>query len=117
MEPPETRYAKSGDVSIAYQVLGKGNLDLVYVPGFVSNLDRYWENPIWVDFFSRITGFSRLILFDKRGTGLSDRVSGVPDLEVRMDDVRAVMDAVGSERAALFGQSARMHLYSVLAQD
>ena len=105
MEPPETRYAKSGDVSIAYQVLGKGNLDLVYVPGFVSNLDRYWENPIWVDFFSRITGFSRLILFDKRGTGLSDRVSGVPDLEVRMDDVRAVMDAVGSERAALFGQS------------
>ena len=105
MEPPETRYAKSGDVSIAYQVLGKGNLDLVYVPGFVSNLDRYWENPIWVDFFSRITGFSRLILFDKRGTGLSDRVSGVPDLEVWMDDVRAVMDAVGSERAALFGQS------------
>ena len=105
MEPPETRYAKSGDVSIAYQVLGKSNLDLVYVPGFVSNLDRYWENPIWFDFFSRIKGFSRLILFDKRGTGLSDRVSGVPDLEVRMDDVRAVMDAVGSERAALFGQS------------
>ena len=105
MEPPETRYAKSGDVSIAYQVLGKSNLDLVYVPGFVSNLDRYWENPIWVDFFSRIKGFSRLILFDKRGTGLSDRVAGVPDLEVRMDDVRAVMDAVGSERAALFGQS------------
>jgi pimeloyl-ACP methyl ester carboxylesterase len=105
VEPPDTRYAKSGDVSIAYQVLGKGNLDLVYVPGFVSNLDRYWENPIWVDFFSRITGFSRLILFDKRGTGLSDRIAGVPDLEVRMDDVRAVMDAVGSERAALFGQS------------
>jgi class 3 adenylate cyclase len=105
VEPPETRYAKSGDVSIAYQVLGKSNLDLVYVPGFVSNLDRYWENPIWVDFFSRIKGFSRLILFDKRGTGLSDRVAGVPDLEVRMDDVRAVMDAVGSERAALFGQS------------
>jgi pimeloyl-ACP methyl ester carboxylesterase len=105
VEPPETGYAKCGDVSIAYQVLGKGNLDLVYVPGFVPNLDRYWENPIWVDFFSRITGFSRLILFDKRGTGLSDRVSGVPDLEVRMDDVRAVMDAVGSERAALFGQS------------
>jgi len=105
VEPPETRYAKSGDVSIAYQVLGKSNLDLVYVPGFVSNLDRYWENPIWFDFFSRIKGFSRLILFDKRGTGLSDRVAGVPDLEVRMDDVRAVMDAVGSERAALFGQS------------
>ena len=105
MEPPETRYAKSGDVSVAYQVLGKSNLDLVYVPGFVSNLDRYWENPIWVDLFSRITGFSRLILFDKRGTGLSDRVAGVPDLEVWMDDVRAVMDAVGSERAALFGQS------------
>jgi len=107
VEPPETRYAKSGDVSVAYQVLGKSNLDLVYVPGFVSNLDRYWENPIWVDLFSRITGFSRLILFDKRGTGLSDRVAGVPDLEVRMDDVRAVMDAVGSERATLFGQSRR----------
>ena len=105
MTPPETRYAKSGDVSIAYQVAGSGQLDLVYVPGFVSNLDRIWENPLWADFFSHLAAFSRLILFDKRGTGLSDRVAGIPDLEVRMDDVRAVMDAARSERAAVFGQS------------
>ena len=105
MDLPETRYAKSGDVNIAYQVVGSGDLDLVFVPGFVSNLDRVWENPLLADFFSRLTRFSRLILFDKRGTGLSDRVSGVPHLEVRMDDVRAVMDAASSERAAIFGQS------------
>lgn len=105
MTPPETRYAKSGDVSIAYQVTGNGGFDLVFLPGFVSNLDQVWENPAFADFFSRLAGFSRLILFDKRGTGLSDRVAGIPDLEARMDDVRAVMDAVGSERAALFGVS------------
>jgi class 3 adenylate cyclase len=104
MTPPETRYAKSGDVSIAYQVVGSGQLDLVFVPGFVSNLDLNWEQAGWA-FFSRLAGFSRLILFDKRGTGLSDRIAGAPDLEVRMDDVRAVMDAVGSERAAVFGAS------------
>jgi class 3 adenylate cyclase/pimeloyl-ACP methyl ester carboxylesterase len=105
MTPPETRYAKSGDVSIAYQVVGSGQLDLVFVPGFVSNLDLNWEQAGWADFFSRLAGFSRLILFDKRGTGLSDRVAGAPDLEVRMDDVRAVMDAAGSERAAVYGVS------------
>jgi len=105
MTPPETRYAKSGDVSIAYQVTGSGDFDLVFVPGFVSNLDWTWEDPGFAHFLSRLAGFSRLILFDKRGTGLSDRVAGAPDLEVRMDDVRAVMDAVGSERAAVFGVS------------
>jgi len=105
MTPPETRYAKSGDVSIAHQVVGSGELDLVFVPGFVSNLDLIWEQTSSVDFFTRLAGFSRLILFDKRGTGLSDRVTGAPDLEVRMDDVRAVMDAAGSERAAVFGMS------------
>jgi class 3 adenylate cyclase/pimeloyl-ACP methyl ester carboxylesterase len=105
MTPPETRYAKSGDVSIAYQVVGSGQLDLVFVPGFVSNLDLNWEQEGWADFFSRLAGFSRLILFDKRGTGLSDRIAGAPDLEVRMDDVRAVMDAASSERAAVFGVS------------
>jgi class 3 adenylate cyclase len=105
MTPPETRYAKSGDVSIAYQVIGSGDFDLVFVPGFVSNLDLLWENPNWAHLFSRLAAFSRLILFDKRGTGLSDRIAGAPDLEVRMDDVRAVMDAVGSERAAVFGIS------------
>jgi class 3 adenylate cyclase len=105
MDLPETRYAKSGDVRIAYQVTGSGQFDLVFVPGFVTNLDLLWENPGWAHFFSRLSAFSRLILFDKRGTGLSDRVSGVPDLEVRMDDVRAVMDAAGCERAAVFGVS------------
>ena len=105
MDPPETRYAKSGDLSIAYQVTGSGPLDLVLVPGFVSNLDLAWENPGLTHFFSRLAAFSRVIRFDKRGTGLSDRMSGIANLEDRMDDVRAVMDAVGSERAALFGSS------------
>ncbi|MBV9859243.1 MAG: adenylate/guanylate cyclase domain-containing protein [Alphaproteobacteria bacterium] len=105
MDPPETRYAKSGNLSIAYQVVGGGPLDLVYVPGFVSNLDTVWENPGWAHFFMRLSSFSRLILFDKRGTGVSDRVAGIASLEERMDDVRAVMDAVGCQRAALFGVS------------
>ena len=105
MTPPETRYAKSGDVHIAYQVVGSGPFDLVYVPGFVSNMDLQWEMPEWARFYSRLAAFSRLILFDKRGTGLSDRSAGIATLEERMDDVRAVMDAAGSERAALFGVS------------
>jgi class 3 adenylate cyclase len=105
MDPPETRYAKSGDIDIAYQVVGDGPLDLVYVPGFVSNLDVTWENPGIAEFYSRLASFSRLILFDKRGTGLSDRLAGIATLEERMDDVRAVMDAAGSQRAALFGIS------------
>ncbi len=103
--PPETRYAKSGDVNIAYQVVGKGPPDLVLVPGWMSNIDVFWEEPAIDRFFNRLASFARLILFDKRGTGLSDRVSDMPSLEVRMDDVRAVMDAVHSERAALFGYS------------
>src|SRR5215208_8367155 len=102
---PDTRYAKSGDVRIAYQVGGSGPFDLVFVPGFISNLDLVWEEPSRARFFSRLASFSRLILFDKRGTGLSDRFSNVASLEERMDDVRAVMDAVGSERAAIFGVS------------
>jgi class 3 adenylate cyclase len=105
MIPAQTHYAKSGDVSIAYQVVGDGPFDLVYVPGFVSNLDGQFEHPGWSQLFSRLSKFSRLIRFDKRGTGLSDRVAGIATLEDRMDDVRAVMDAVGSERAALFGIS------------
>ena len=102
---PETRYAESGGVSIAYQVLGEGPRDLVFVPGWVSNIEVYWEEPTMARFLTRLGSFSRLILFDKRGTGLSDRVTDMPSLEVRMDDVRAVMDAVGSEHAALFGTS------------
>ena len=103
--PPKTQYTKSGDVHIAYQVTGTGPLDLVFVPGFVSHLEYQWEYPESARFFERLASFSRLILFDKRGTGLSDRVGGIPSLEQRMDDVRAVMDAVGSDRAALFGIS------------
>jgi len=104
---PETRYARSGGVNIAYQVVGNGPLDLVYVMGWVSNLDYFWEEPSYARFLTRLASFSRLILFDKRGTGLSDRVheSELPTLEQRMDDVRAVMDAVGTPRAALFGVS------------
>jgi class 3 adenylate cyclase len=105
MTPPETRYAKSGDVRIAYQVVGSGPFDLVFVQGFVSNIDLVWEMPEWAHFFGRLSAFSRLILFDKRGTGLSDRDVGIATLEERMDDVRAVMDAAGSEHAALFGVS------------
>jgi pimeloyl-ACP methyl ester carboxylesterase len=104
---PEIRYAKSGDVNIAYQVLGEGPVDLVYVPGWVSNIEVAWEHPSLARFFRRLASFSRLILFDKRGTGLSDRVppDRLPTLEQRMDDVRAVMDEVGSERAVLMGHS------------
>jgi class 3 adenylate cyclase len=103
--PPETRYVKSGDVSIAYQVTGDGPVDLVLVAGFVSHLEIDWDEPGHAHFLHRLASFSRLIRFDKRGTGLSDRPGGLPDLETRMDDVRAVMDAAKSERAVLFGYS------------
>ena len=105
---PQTRYAQAPDgVSIAYQVLGDGPRDLVWVPGWVSHLEAAWEEPTLARFFERLASFSRLILFDKRGTGMSDRgsVSELPTLETRMTDVLAVCDAVGSDRAALFGVS------------
>jgi len=102
---PETKYAKSGDVNIAYQVIGDGSLDLIYVMGWISNIELFWEEPSMSHFLNYLSSFSRLILFDKRGTGLSDKVSQLPTLEQRMDDVRAVMDAVGSRKAALFGVS------------
>ena len=101
---PETKYTKSGEAHIAYQVLGDGPIDLVWVPGFVSHLEYEWEHPRPARFFRRLASFSRLIRFDKRGTGLSDRLA-IPSLEERMDDVRAVLDAVGSSRAALVGVS------------
>jgi pimeloyl-ACP methyl ester carboxylesterase len=103
--PPETKYAKSGDINIAYQVVGDAPIDLVYVAGWVSHLDYFWEEPSYARFLRRLASFSRLILLDKRGTGLSDRVAELPTIEERMDDVRAVLDAVGSERAALVGLS------------
>src|SRR5579871_2145485 len=107
MKPPETRYARSGDVRIAYQVIGNGPIDLVFVPGFLSNLEVHWEDPGYSHLLQRLGAFTRLIQFDKRGTGLSDRVDNrdLPSLETRMDDVRAVMDAAGSGRAALLGAS------------
>jgi DNA-binding winged helix-turn-helix (wHTH) protein/class 3 adenylate cyclase len=104
MRPP-VRYAKSGALSIAYQVTGSGPHDLVLISGFVSHLQLDWAEPRHAHFLERLGSFTRLIRFDKRGTGLSDRPGGLPDLETRMDDVRAVMDAVGSERAILFGYS------------
>jgi pimeloyl-ACP methyl ester carboxylesterase len=104
---PETRYARSGELNIAYQVVGGGPIDLVYVPGWISNVELMWEEPAHAHVLGRLASFSRLILFDKRGTGLSDPVplDRLPTLETRMDDVRAVLDAAGSERAALFGFS------------
>ena len=101
----ETRYAQSGDVNIAYRVAGDGPLDVVFVPPAVSNVDQVFDMSPLGDFLERLGSFSRLIVLDKRGTGLSDRVAGVADTETRMDDVRAVMDAVGSERAAVMGLS------------
>jgi len=102
---PQTHYAKSGDVHIAYQIIGEGPLDLVFVPGFVSHVEASWRSEKKAKFFNQLASFSRLILFDKRGTGLSDRSSQLFTLEQRMDDVRAVMDAADSDRAAIFGIS------------
>ena len=93
VERPQTRYAKSGDVNIAYQVIGDGPFDLIFAPGFVSNVEFGWEEPSLERFYRRLAAFCRLVIFDKRGTGLSDRVAGVPDLETRIDDVRAIMAA------------------------
>ena len=99
------QYARSGDVNIAYQVCGTGPVDLVFVMGWVSHLEYFWKEPSFARFLGRLASFSRLILFDKRGTGLSDRVGDLPTLEQRVDDVRAVLDAVGSRRAVLLGIS------------
>ena len=108
MEMPETRYAKTVDgVHIAYQVVGEGPIDLVYVSGWISNVDLNWSSSNYARFLSRLASFSRLIIFDKRGVGLSDRVPNneLPDLETKMDDLVAVMDAADSRRAILFGES------------
>ena len=114
---PRTEYARSGDLHIAYQVVGQGPLDLVYVPGWVSHVELAWEEPTLARFLNRLASFSRLIIFDKRGTGLSDRVppAALPPLEERMDDLRAVMDAAGSERAAVFGFSEGGNLSALFA--
>jgi pimeloyl-ACP methyl ester carboxylesterase len=105
VDPPETRYARSGDLNIAYQVTGEGPFDLVFVPGYVTHLELHWRMPTFAPFLRELSSFCRLIRFDKRGTGMSDPAGGAPTLETRMDDVRAVMDAVGSKRAAFYGLS------------
>jgi pimeloyl-ACP methyl ester carboxylesterase len=108
VEIPETRYAKTTDgVHIAYQVLGSGPVDLVYVGPWVTHLEYRWELPRYASYLRRIASFSRLILFDKRGFGMSDPVpvDQLPGLEIRMDDIRAVMDEVASERAVIYGAS------------
>jgi class 3 adenylate cyclase len=107
VDVPRTRYARSGDLNIAYQVFGAGSVDLVYVPGWVSHVEEAWDSPDYAAFLRRLGSFARVLMFDKRGTGLSDPVSidRLPTLEDRMDDVRAVMDAASSRRAAVFGVS------------
>lgn len=112
---PRTRYARSGDLRIAYQVVGDGPIDLVHAPGYISHLEHAWEEPGFAHYLRRLAAFSRLILFDKRGTGLSDRVAGIPPLAERMDDVRAVMDAAGSERAVIYGFSESTELAVLFA--
>jgi pimeloyl-ACP methyl ester carboxylesterase len=105
-EPPVTRYARSSDgVHIAYQVLGHGDRDIVIVPGLISHLDLWWEDPYAARFYRRLASLGRLIMFDKRDTGLSDRAVGEDTAEQRIEDVRAVMRACGSDRAVLFGYS------------
>jgi class 3 adenylate cyclase/alpha-beta hydrolase superfamily lysophospholipase len=102
---PETIYTQNGDISLAYQIVGSGPLDLVLVPGFISHLEYGWEEPSYARFLNRLASFCRLIIFDKRGTGLSDQVDGIPTLEQRMDDIRIVMDNAGCRKAAILGVS------------
>jgi class 3 adenylate cyclase len=115
IEPPPVRYVQNEGVHIAYQVVGEGERDLVLVQGYLSHLDMDWEHPPMARFFRALASFNRLILFDKRGTGLSDRGVGIATLETRMDDVRAVMDAAGSERAVLMGVSEGVPMCLLLA--
>jgi len=102
---PETRYAKSGDVHIAYQVFGEGSLNLVFIPPFFSNVEVWWDQPDYTRALTRLGSYAKVLIFDKRGTGMSDRVAELPGMEQRMDDLRAVMDAAGMEQAALLGVS------------
>ena len=99
---PTTRYARSGEMHIAYQVVGNGPIDLVFVPSWISQVEHYWSEPIVAAYFKRLASFSRLIMFDRRGTGLSDPLERAPTLEEQMDDIVAVMDAAGSAHAAVF---------------
>ena len=115
METPETRYARSGDVMIAYQVVGDGPFDLVITPGTVSHVELGWDAAGWAALLRGLAEHARVLIFDKRGTGLSDRAAGAATLEERSDDIRAVMDAAGSERAALIGTSEGVPMSVVFA--
>ena len=112
---PDTRYAKSGDVHIAYQTYGDGDINLVVTPGFISNLEYYWDDARCSRWLTEMGRFARVTIFDKRGTGLSDRVADLPTMEERIDDMRAVMDAACIERAALFGVSEGGSMASLFA--
>jgi pimeloyl-ACP methyl ester carboxylesterase len=112
---PVTRYAKAGDIHVAYQVFGNGPIDLVFVPGFISHIENYWTEPRFARWLDRLGSFCRVVMFDKRGTGLSDRVGALPTMDERLDDVRAVMDATGLERAAVFGISEGASLAALFA--
>src|SRR5262245_61849585 len=105
MQPPTTRYTKSGDVHLAYQVFGEGPINLVLAPPFVSNVENYWDEPDFARWLLRLASYCRVAMFDKRGTGMSDHVSELPGFDQRMDDLRAVMDAAGFDQAALLGVS------------
>jgi class 3 adenylate cyclase/pimeloyl-ACP methyl ester carboxylesterase len=115
MQQPVTRYAKSGDVHIAYQVFGEGPVNMVLAPYFVSNIEVYWERPEITRWLSRLASFGQVLMFDKRGTGCSDRVAELPGLDQRMDDLRAVMDAAGMQQAALLGASEGASLTALFA--
>jgi pimeloyl-ACP methyl ester carboxylesterase len=115
MGMPETRYARSGDVSIAYQVVGEGPLDVVIAPAWVTHVELQWEPAGWAALLRSLAEQARVLVFDKRGTGMSDRIAGVPTLEERSDDIRAVMDAAGSGRAALWGASESVPMSVVFA--
>ena len=115
MSAPKTQYTKSGDITIAYQCFGSGPIDLVYAQGWLTNIEYAWEHPDYARFLSSLGSFSRVMFFDKRGTGLSDRDVGLPTLEQRTDDIRAVMDAAGSDEATLFGVSEGGNMASLFA--
>jgi pimeloyl-ACP methyl ester carboxylesterase/class 3 adenylate cyclase len=115
MQRPKTQYARCGDINIAYQVIGDGPVDLLYAQGWLSNVEYAWESPDYARFLAKLGRFSRLIFFDKRGTGMSDRDVGIPTLEQRADDIRAVLDATASQRAALFGVSEGGNMASLFA--
>ena len=115
MPRPRTQYAKCGDLNIAYQVFGEGPLDLLYAQGWVTNVEYAWESPDYARFLTKLGRFARVIFFDKRGTGMSDRDVGVATLEQRSEDINAVLDAIGSEKAALLGVSEGGAICSVFA--